>query len=103
MKVEVNRTEALDASRAAIREKSVVLPRRVPLVEKFAKHMASDAKILDEDEDTGAKRYRYVKTGEDHFSLAFTYAWMAAGSYVIPRVIRISAPDPPRWHPPFWP
>ena len=74
----VNRTEALDATRSAIREKRVVLPRRTPMVEEFAKHMAADAKILDEDPDTGAKRYRYVRTAEDHFSLAFTYAWMAA-------------------------
>ena len=55
----VNRTEALDASRAAIRERKIVLPRRQPIIEEFAKHMAADAKVLDEDEDTGAKRYRY--------------------------------------------
>jgi hypothetical protein len=78
-KVEVNRTEALDASRAAIRDKKVVLPRRVPLVEMFARHMASDAKVLDEDEETGAKKYRYVRTGEDHFSLAFTYCLDGGG------------------------
>jgi hypothetical protein len=42
--------------------------------------MASDAKVLDEDADTGAKKYRYIKTGTDHFSLAFTYAWMACES-----------------------
>jgi hypothetical protein len=78
--VRVNRTEALDASRAAVREKKVVLPRQLPIVEEFARHMASDAKVLDEDEDTGAKKYRYVKTGTDHFSLAFTYAWMACES-----------------------
>ncbi len=41
--------------------------------------MAADAKVLDEDEETGAKKYRYIRTGEDHFSLAFTYAWMATG------------------------
>ena len=40
--------------------------------------MASDAKILQEDEDTGAKTYRYVRTGADHFSLAFTYECLAA-------------------------
>jgi hypothetical protein len=40
--------------------------------------MAADAKVLDEDEETGAKRYRYIRTGPDHFSLAFTYAWMAS-------------------------
>ena len=78
-KVEVNRTEALDASRAAIREREIVLPRRSPLVEEFARHLANDAKVLDEDEETGAKRYRYVRVGgENHYSLAFTYAWMAA-------------------------
>ena len=56
----------------------LVLPRQEPVVESFARHMAADAKILDEDEETGAKRFRYIRTGEDHFSLAFTYAWMAA-------------------------
>ncbi len=76
--VQVNRTEALDASRAAVREKHVTLPRRDRLVEQFAQHMASDAKILEEDEQTGAKRYKYIRTGPDHFSLAFTYAWLAA-------------------------
>ena len=77
--VQVNRTEALDASRAAIREGTVVFLRRQPIVEEFAQHMAADAKILDENEETGAKRYRYIRTGEDHFSLAFTYVWMATG------------------------
>jgi len=75
--VQVNRTEALDASRAAVREKKLVLPRRSPLVETFARHMAADAKVLEEDESTGIQKYRYIKTGENHFSLAFTYAWLA--------------------------
>ena len=73
----VNRTEALDASRAAIREKRFRLPPESDLVREFARHMSCDAKVLDEDPDTGAKKYRYVRTGEDHFSLAFTYALMA--------------------------
>ena len=76
--VQINRTEALDASRNAILQKKVILPRREPIVEQFAKHMAADAKILDEDKDTGAKRFRYIRTGDDHFALAFTYAWMGA-------------------------
>jgi hypothetical protein len=54
------------------------LPSRAIVVETFARHMAADAKILDEDRETGAKKYRYVRTGEDHFSLAFTYAWMGS-------------------------
>jgi hypothetical protein len=81
LKVEVNRTEALDSSRAAIRDKEIRLPRRLPIVEEFARHLAADAKILDEDAETGAKKYRYVRTGEDHYSLAFTYALMASARY----------------------
>ncbi|MGH9317684.1 MAG: phage terminase large subunit family protein [Thermoanaerobaculia bacterium] len=76
--VQINRTEALDASRAAVRDKQLALPRRNRLVEQFAQHMAADAKLLDEDEETGARKYRYIRTGPDHFSLALTYAWMAA-------------------------
>jgi hypothetical protein len=78
--VRINRTEALDSSRAAVKDKRLILPRQIPIVEEFARHMASDAKVLDEDEETGAKKYRYLKTGTDHFSLAFTYGWMASES-----------------------
>lgn len=80
--VQINRTEALDASRDAVRKGRLILPRQTPIVETFAKHMTADAKILDENEETGAKKYRYIKTGENHFSFAFTYAWMAASRYM---------------------
>ena len=84
--VQVNRTEVLDASRLAIRDKKVALPRRDRLIEQFAAHMANDAKVLREDPETGVKRYRYVKTGgTDHFSLAFTYAWLATQDQSGPR------------------
>jgi hypothetical protein len=76
--VQVNRTEALDAAKKAIRDGEVILPRRVPLLEVFADHLASDAKKLVEDEETGAKSYRYIRTGTNHFSLAFTYDWIAS-------------------------
>ena len=79
--VQENRTEALDASRQAIREKKVILPRGGEVVREFAEHMASDVKQLVEDEDTGAKSFRYVKTGTDHYSLAFTYECIAASRY----------------------
>jgi phage terminase large subunit GpA len=76
--VHVNRTEALDASRAVVRDKRLVIPQGLPLIHDFAKHMVADAKVLHEDEETGVKKYRYIKAGgEDHFSLAFTYAVLA--------------------------
>jgi len=76
--VQENRTEALDLSRSKIRERLVVLPRQVPIVAEFATHMAADAKRLTEDEETGAQVYRYIKTGTNHFSLAYTYDCIAA-------------------------
>jgi len=43
--VQVNRTEALDASRAIVRENKFTFPsRQEPLVEEFARHMASEPK-----------------------------------------------------------
>lgn len=84
--VQVNRTEALDASREAVRQRRLVLPRQTPIVAEFARHMAADAKILDEDKETGAQQYRYIKTGENHFSFAFTYAWMATSRIVEPHI-----------------
>jgi hypothetical protein len=50
-----------------------VLPQRSPLVDELASHLASDAKRLVEDAETGSQVYRYIRTGTDHFSLAFTY------------------------------
>jgi hypothetical protein len=76
--VQENRTEALDASRRAIREGKVVLPRPSAVVETFARHLAADTKQLDVDEETGIQRYRYVRTGPNHFSMAFTYDCLAS-------------------------
>lgn len=75
----VNRTEALDASRTLVRDRQLVLPQATPAIEEFAKHLTCDAKALDEDEETGTKKYRYVRTGANHYSMALTYAWLAAG------------------------
>jgi hypothetical protein len=38
------------------------------------------AKKLEEDEETGSKRYIYVKLGPDHFRHAFNYETMARHS-----------------------
>lgn len=73
-----NRTDALDASRLAIRRGDVVLPRRSRIVEEFAAHMANDVKKLVENEETGAQEFKYLRTGVDHFSMAFTYEVVAS-------------------------
>lgn len=76
--VSVNRTEALDAAKKGIRDGDVVLPRRSPLLDEFADHLAADAKKLDEDPQTGSKSYKYIRAGTNHYSLAFTYDWIAS-------------------------
>ena len=78
LRVEENRTEILDASRRIIRDGMVVLPRQTPIVEEFASHMAAIAKRLEVDETTGDQRYAYVRSGPDHYSMAFTYDCVAA-------------------------
>jgi hypothetical protein len=66
--VHVNRTEALDFSRAVLRERRWVLPRQSPIAEEFAAHVAANAKRLEEDPETREHRYRYIRSGVDLFS-----------------------------------
>ncbi len=75
--VRENRTEAMDASRQIVRDRKVVLPRGGKVIREFATHLAADVKQLVEDEETGARSYRYVKTGTNHYSFAFTYDCIA--------------------------
>ena len=102
--VQVNRTEALDAAKKGIRDGEVILPRRSPLLETFAEHLSSDAKKLIEDQETGSKTYKYIRTGTNHYSFAFTYDWIAsererrAGSGGF-----VSVGDEDCWRPIMWP
>jgi hypothetical protein len=86
MTVTCNRTESLDASQKQILgigadARTVILPRRSGLIEEFAIHLHNVAKRLEEDEETGSKRYVYVKLGPDHFRHAFNYECMARGTF----------------------
>lgn len=75
--VSVNRTESLDASHNEIMNGGLVLPRESDIVKEFAQHLHNTAKKLEEDEETGSKRYVYVKLGADHFRHAFNYEKIA--------------------------
>jgi hypothetical protein len=72
-----NRTESLDASHNEIMAGEIILPRESDIVRDFAKHLHDVAKKLEEDEETGSKRYVYVKLGPDHFRHAYNYECMA--------------------------
>lgn len=77
--VSCNRTESLDASHREIMESLIVLPKQCEIVKEFAQHLHNIAKRLEEDEETGSKRYVYVKLGIDHFRHAFNYECIARG------------------------
>jgi len=75
--VQENRTESLDASHAEIMDEDIILPKQCEITEEFARHMSNVAKKLEEDPETGSKRYVFIKLGEDHFRHAFNYECMA--------------------------
>jgi hypothetical protein len=77
MRVSRNRTECLDASHQEISAQIVALPRRSEQMETFARQCCNVAKRLVEDEETGSKRYIYVRLGADHYRHAFSYEGQA--------------------------
>lgn len=85
--VSCNRTESLDASHREITDRSLILPRECEITRVFAEHLHNVAKKLEEDDETGSKRYVYVRLGPDHFRHAFNYEAIArhtAARMVIP-------------------
>jgi hypothetical protein len=78
--VQCNRTESLDASHREIMDQALILPRESEIVREFAQHLHNVAKKLEENEESGSKRYVYVKLGSDHFRHAFNYEAMARQS-----------------------
>jgi len=71
------RNQIFDKTHAWIRSQEVELPRRCAELEEFAKQMCNCAKVLEEDEETGDRVYRYVKLGDDHYRSAMNYFYMA--------------------------
>ncbi len=77
--VKVNRTEICDATHDLISEPgALILPRRNEEVEIYAKEMSNIAKVLQEDQETGSREYRYRKLGEDHYRHATNYFYLAS-------------------------
>jgi hypothetical protein len=79
--VSCNRTESLDASHNEIMNGQIILPKECEITREFAKHLHNVAKRLEENEETGSKRYVYVRLGVDHFRHAFNYECMARSNF----------------------
>ncbi|MDP2218554.1 MAG: phage terminase large subunit family protein [Methanolobus sp.] len=77
--VTVRRTETMDAVHNLIISGKVEFPRRNAEIEQYALEMTNTAKILQEDELTGSRRYVYKKLGDDHYYHATNYFIIACG------------------------
>jgi hypothetical protein len=75
--VKMDRTVLLDWSYAMVEQKMLVLPRRTPIIETFAKQVCDPAKVKEETK-TGS-RYVYISSSKgDHFRHALGYFKLAA-------------------------
>lgn len=77
--VKTNRTEICDTTHELFTSPgTLILPRRCDEVDEFAKECRNIAKVLEEDQETGSREYRYRKLGPDHFRHALNYFYLAA-------------------------
>lgn len=77
--VKVNRTEICDTTHELVSSSGLlILPRRNEELEVFAKQACNVAKVLQEDQETGSREYRYRKLGEDHYRHALNYFYLAS-------------------------
>jgi len=83
--VTTNRTESLDSSHKEVQTGQLLLPKQCDIIKTYAEHMHNTAKKLEEDEETGSKRYIYVKLGPDHFRHAQNYEAIARHDAQTPR------------------
>ena len=77
--VKVHRTETLDASHDLFTKPgSLILPRRCDEVDIFALQSKNTAKVLEENQETGSREFKYRKLGPDHYRHSLNYFWLAA-------------------------
>lgn len=77
--IKCNRTEICDASHDyVITPGRLELPRRNTELDIFVREVCNIAKVLEEDNDTGARVYRYKKLGSDHYRHALNYMLLAS-------------------------
>jgi len=77
--VKTNRTEICDTTHELFTSPgTLILPRRCDEVDEFAKESRNIAKVLEEDQETGSREYRYRKLGADHYRHSLNYFHLAA-------------------------
>lgn len=76
--VSVRRTEICDATHDLVKTEGMLeIPRKSEEVRQYALEMSNIAKVLEEDQVTGSKTYKYRKLGPDHYRHATNYFYLA--------------------------
>jgi hypothetical protein len=77
--VTCNRTEVCDATHELVVNKGrLELPRRSDELDNYIKHMTGIVKVLQEDDMTGSRVYRYRRISDDHYRHATNYFYLAS-------------------------
>ncbi len=72
------RTEICDTTHnMVVHDGMLEIPRRNPEIEQFALEVCNMVKVLEEDELTGDRIYKYRKLGDDHYRHALNYFHLA--------------------------
>lgn len=80
-RVKINRNEILDATHNLVVEPGgLELPRPNAEIEKFVDEMCNVAKVLNTNDETGHREYKYIKVGQkgDHYRHALNYCYLAS-------------------------
>lgn len=75
--IAVNRTEICDETHYLYSKMQILIPRKTPEIEVYAEEMCNIAKVLEEDEFTKSRKYKYKSLGPDHYRHATNYFKLA--------------------------
>jgi len=73
----VNRTEICDETHFMFQNNHVLLPRESPEIRQYAEEMCNIAKVVEVDEFTKARTYKYKSLSKDHYRHATNYFKLA--------------------------
>lgn len=75
----VSRTEMMDKTHNWVKSGKLEIPRKCEEVKVFAKEVCNTAKVLDTNEKTGDRIYRYRPIGDkaEHYRHTLNYLWLA--------------------------
>lgn len=76
-RVNVGKTESLDATFREIKAQELLLPYRSPIIEQFAKHCYNLVRVAEIKEQTGEVKHKYIRVNDDHLTHARNYCRIA--------------------------